>query len=71
MVIANSAMLALEQVQKAFEGEAERLDLKSERRRCESCEGSTKKNGLRKRRKRSNENHAGHQCFDLFHYFQK
>jgi len=30
MVIANSAMLALEQVQKAFEGEAERLDLKTE-----------------------------------------
>lgn len=30
MVIANSAMLALEQVQNAFEGEAERLDLKSE-----------------------------------------
>ena len=30
MVIANSAMLALEQVQTAFDGEAERLDLKSE-----------------------------------------
>jgi len=25
---------------------------------------------LRKRWKRSNENHAGHQCFDFFHYFQ-
>lgn len=30
MVIANSAMLALEQVQNGFDGEAERLDLKSE-----------------------------------------
>ncbi|MDD3050910.1 MAG: AbrB/MazE/SpoVT family DNA-binding domain-containing protein [Candidatus Cloacimonetes bacterium] len=30
MVIANSAMLALEQVQNAFDGEADRLDLKLE-----------------------------------------
>lgn len=54
-------MLALEQVQNAFEGEAERLDLKSEEDVVNLVK-EVRKERLRKRRKRSNEDMLDTMC---------
>lgn len=62
-------MLALEQVQNAFEGETERLDLKSEEDVVNLVKEVRKERLRKKRRKRSDENHAGYQCFDRSRHF--
>lgn len=55
IIIKNAAMLSLEKIQKAFEGEAERLNLKSEEDVVEFI-----KSERRNRKKEWNENNARH-----------